>query len=295
MDFAALIQLGMAAAGEEKAKNMSQAQLRLLGEQVARINGIPLPDMPEIQADQLGASAEGSLAPDENLRSKQLAALGEIQNVIDSGGLDLTDKANLEESMNGAINQQRRARAGVASDAAARGQMNSGNRLMMDMNAAQTDHNDARKSGIEVAGMAQRRRLQAIQDSANMAAAMRNEDWSQKDAAARARDMRDERNAAAREKAQYYNAGLPQQRFTNEMARATGSQPASNAYAGALAAGATDARMSAAGMGNVANQAVNGITSSKGKDPYVYDSNNYDSNDYASAGGNQDIRDPDDK
>jgi hypothetical protein len=285
--------MAMAYAGEEKAKNMSEAQLRMLGEQLARIQGIPLPDMPPLKADQLGASAEGQLAPDETLRSKQLSALGEIQNVIDQGGLDLTDKANLEESLNGAINQQRRARAGVASDAAERGQMNSGNRLMMDMNAAQSGANDARKSGIEVAGMAQRRRLQAIQDSANMAAGLRNEDWAQKDAAARARDMRDERNAAAREKAQYYNAGLQQQNFSNAMAKATGSQPAANAYAGGLAAGATDARMSAAGMGSIANQAVNGITPPSSKDPYTYSYD--DPNNYAGKGSPSDLRDPDDK
>jgi hypothetical protein len=277
MDMGAILQLAISMKGEQEAKNMSEAQLRMFAQQLADMKGISLPELEKMTPDQLGASAEGSMAPDEGLRSKQLAALGEIQNDIDSGGLDLTDKANVEEALNAAVNQQRRARAGVAGDAAERGQLNSGNRLMMDMNAAQAGANDARKSGLEVAGMAQRRRLQAIQDSANMAAALRNEDWQQKSSAAHAKDLRDERNAAAREKAQYYNAGIPQQQFTNDIARKTGAMPAANAYGGALAANATDTRQSAAGLGAVANQAASGISGAAtrsggggGRDPYTY-------------------------
>jgi hypothetical protein len=281
-------QLAIAFLGEQKASQLSQQQLDMLGKQYADMQGIKLPDLQKQTADQLGPSAEGSMQLDEGLRGKQLSALGEIQNLIDSGGLDLTDKGNLEEAMNSAINQQRRARAGVASDAAERGQMNSGNRLLMDMNAAQAGHNDARKSGLEVAGMAQRRRLQAIQDSSNMAAAMRNEDWNQKSAVAHAKDLRDERNAAAREKAQYYNAGLPQQNFNNAMSRVTGSQPAANAYGGALAAGATDARASAAGMGNIVNQM------GKGSQPGVVQYS-YNPDEAGDQGGLQDLSSDDDK
>ena len=271
-------QLAIALLGEEKASKLSQQQLELLGKQYADAQGIALPDIPKIVADQLGPSAEGSLAPDEGLRAKQLAALGSIQNIIDQGGLDLSDKASLEEAMNAATNQQHRAREGVASDAAERGQMNSGNRLVMDMNAAQSGANTARQNALDVGGMAQRRRLQAIQDSADMAGKLRGEDFNEKDTAARARDLRDERNAAAREKAQYYNAGIPQQQFANQLSKVSGQAPAANAYAGGLAGAATDTRMNAAGLGNVVNQlgentsANNGGGGGGGNDySYTYD------------------------
>jgi len=252
------MQMAIAVMGEEKASKLNQQQLAALARQYADIQGVQLPDLPAVTADQMGPSAVGGMVSDENLRAKQLQAMGEIQNIIDSGGLDLSDKATLEEAMAAAANQQRRARAGVAADAAERGQMNSGNRLVMDMDAAQKGANAARSTGLETAGMAQRRKLQAIQDSAKMAGGLREQDWREEEAAKRAQDFRDERNATAREKAQYHNAGLAQQQFGNAMAKATGSLPSASLYASGLGGAANDARASAAGMGNIANQAAQG-------------------------------------
>lgn len=260
------MQLAIALMGEEKASKLSQQQLELLAKQYADMSGIPLPELEKITAEQLGPSNVGGMQSDQGLRSKQMTALAEIQNIIDSGGLDLTDKAGLEEAMNAATNQQHRARAGVAADAAERGQMNSGNRLVMDMDAAQQGANAARKTGLETAGMAQRRRLQAIQDSSSMAGGLREQDWREKEAAERATDIRDERNAASREKAQYHNAGIPQQQFANDVARKGGAVPAANAYAGGLAAAATDARASAAGISNVMG-AYGGVQDNGGTNP----------------------------
>ncbi len=244
-------QLAMMFLGNEQSSKLSQQQLELLGKQLADISGIELPKLEEQKADQLGESAVAVMRSDEGLRGKQLQALAEIQNAIDNGGLDMGDRAALEEAMGVATNQQKRARAGVAADAAARGQLNSGNRLMMDMDAAQKGSNDARQSGLQTAAMAQRRKLQMIQDSARMAGGLRETDWREKEASARAKDIRDERNAAAREKAQYYNAGLPQQNFSNAMAKATGKLPAANAYAGGLGAAAADKRGEYAGYAGV--------------------------------------------
>lgn len=254
------MQMAISLYGEEQAKSMSQQQLAQLGQQLADVRGLQLPDLPNITPDQLGDSAVGDMRSDENMRGRQMQAMAELQNIIDRGGLDLSDQAGLEEALNAATNQQHRARAGVAADAQARGQLNSGNRMMMDMDASQQGANAARQSGLEVAGMAQRRRLQAIQDASQQAGGMREQDWREHEASARAKDMRDERNAAAREKAQYYNAGIPQQQFTNALGKATGQLPSANAYAGALGAAATDTRQSAAGLGNIAHGAYDGMT-----------------------------------
>lgn len=251
MGYAALLQMAISLYGEEKAKNMTREQLDVLREQLADVQRVQLPDIQNITPDQLGDSAVASMKSDQTLRAKQLQALGTIQNLIDSGGLDLTDQASLEDATSQALNQQKRARAGVAADAAARGQMNSGNRLVMDLDAAQAGSNAARKTGLETAALAQRRRLDAIREASGMAGGLREQDWREGEAAARAKDIRDERNAAAREKAQYYNAGIPQQQFTNALGKATGQLPSSNAYAGGLGAGATDARASAAGAAGV--------------------------------------------
>jgi hypothetical protein len=267
MDPSALMQLAVAMYGEQEAKNMSASQLRMFEQQLNDVRDVKLPDLPQIQADQLGESAVAGMKSDQGLRGKQLQALATIQNLIDSGGLDLTDKASLEEAMSHATNQQHRARAGVAADAAARGQLNSGNRLVMDMDAAQSGANAARETGMQTAAMAQRRRLEAIREASGLAGGLREQDWREAESANHAHDARDERNAAAREKAQYYNAGLPQQNFTNALGKATGQLPSANAYGGALGAGATDARTSAGGMAGIIGAGANaygGVTKNGG-------------------------------
>lgn len=269
-----VLQTAVAMFGEEKASQFSKEQLRLLKEQLDRVGGVQLPNLPEVKPEQLGDSAVGGMHSDENMRSKQLQAIAELQNTIDHGGLDLSDKVSLEEALNTARNQQHRARAGVASDMAQRGQLNSGARMVMDLDAAQAGANDLHRTGMETAALAQRRRLDAIREASGLAGGLREQDWREQEAANRAKDLRDERNSAAREKAGYYNAGLPQQGFTNAMAKATGSQPATNAMAQGLGAAATDARASAAGQAGVIG-AYGNVTHNGGADPgaktYTYD------------------------
>lgn len=261
-------QLAVALMGEEKAKQLSQKQLELLAQQYADLKGISLPELAKINPEQLGASAVGSMKMDQGLRSKQLQAIGELQNMIDKGGLDYTDKAALEDSLDTSRKQESRARAGVAADAASRGQLNSGSRLLMDMDAAQSGMNNARKTGLETAALAQQRRLAAIRDATSMTSALRGQDWSESESANRAKDLRDERNAAAREKAQYYNAGLPQQQFQNQVTKATGQSSGANNLAAAYGNAATDARGSAAGVAGIIGAAGSGSGSAdRGYDP----------------------------
>jgi hypothetical protein len=51
---------------------------------------------------------------------------------------------------------------------------------------------------------------------------VRGQDWAEAAQTAGARDARAESNVGRREKANYYNAGLPQQNFTNKMSKNTG-------------------------------------------------------------------------
>jgi hypothetical protein len=294
VDYGALMQMAISLFGEEQASKMNATQLRMLEQQLADVRGIELPDLPQIQAEQLGDSNVGGMQSDPALRQKQLQAIATLQNIIDQGGLDLTDRAALEEALSKADSQGQRARAGVAADAAARGQLNSGARLVMDMNAAQVGANAARRTGTEVAAEAQRRRLQAIREASGMAGGLREQDWREAETANRAKDIRDERNAAAREKANLYNAGLPQQGFNNALAKATGQLPSTSAVGNALSQQAQSTQQLYAGLGQAANQAYGNVNSNAAADSdgQTY---SYDSNDYAKRGGAQDISDPDDK
>ena len=250
-NWGALVQMGIAAMGEAKASQMSDKQLALIGQQLADLKGISLPDLQKMNPEQLGASAVGSMQSDQNLRGKQLAALSEIQRLADSGGLDLSDKAGLEEALNVARNQERRARAGVGARAAARGGMSNSARMMMDLDAASAGSNNLRQEGLQTAAMAQRRRLDAIKQASSMSGGLREQDWREKESSARARDLREERNAGARQRAAYYNAGLPQQQFNNQITKVTGQQTGVNNMANMYGNLAIDARASAAGLAGV--------------------------------------------
>lgn len=277
----ALMQLAIQYFGEQQASKMTQQQLDLFKQQLERVNGIKLPDLPQVQAEQLGPSAVAGMQTDQDTRGKQLHALAELQNIIDSGGLDLSDKAGLEDALNSYQEAQHSAHAGVAADAAARGQLNSGTRLMMDMDATQKGANAQRQNDLDVAAQAQRRKLAAIGDYTSGLGNMREMDWREKEAGAQAQDYRDQRNADAREKAGYYNAGLPQQGFQNAMQKAVGAGAPTGNLAAAYGQAGADARTAAAGYGKAAYEGARGSGSGGGgdtSDAFSYDTEKRDEN-----------------
>lgn len=256
MDYSALIQMATALYGEQAASAMTQQQLDLLKQQLANVQAVPLPNSPSVTPDQLGPSAVAGMTSNAGERQKQLDAISEIQQVIDAGGMDLTSKASLEDALSQANSQQNRARQGVANDLQSRGQLNSGANLVMSQNAAQSGANQARQAGTDAAAAASQRRLAAINDAAGLQSQLRGEDWSEADTANQAKDMRDERNANAREKAQYYNAGLPQQNFADAMQKAGAAGAPTGNLASAYQQAGVDQRQQAAGIGAIAGQAA---------------------------------------
>lgn len=279
MDYAALAQIAIGLFGEEKASKMTAQQLRLLEQQLADVRNIELPDLPKLEAAVLGDSAVAGMKSDPALRANQLAAINELRGLADSGGLDLSDRAALEQALDVSRNQTKRTRAGISSELGARGQLDSGAKLTLDLDAASRGANDLRKEGLETAAMAQRRRLQAIRDAAGMSGALREQDWRETESANRAKDIRDERNAAARERAAQYNAGLPQQGFTNQLAKAQGQLPSTSAVGNAYANNAADTRAMTAGLiqatGSGGGGAYSGVTKNAAADTggstYTYD------------------------
>lgn len=289
------MQMAIAMYGEQTAKNMDEKQLRLLERQLNDVRSVDLPDLPELEAQVLGDSAVAGMKSDPALRSKQLAAIAELQRLADMGGLDLTDRAALEQALDVGRNQTKRARAGISSELGARGQLDTGAKLAMDLDATSRGSNDLRKEGLETAAMAQRRRLQAIRDASGMSGALREQDWRESESANKAKDLRDERNAAARERAAQYNAGLPQQGFNNQLAKATGQLPSTSAVGNAMAANAQGTRDMTAGLIQTAG-AYGGVKSNAAGQQSGGDGTyRYESDLKGERGGPADISDPDEK
>ncbi len=274
MDYGAIVGIIMNMKGAQEAGKITDQQFALLKQQLADMAGIPLPKLEQIAATQRGPSAMAGIPQDAALRNKQMEALGGYQDIIDQGGMTLDDQVAQEAAQSRAAGADRSTRAGIASDLQSRGQLDSGANLVLQGQAAQSSMNANRQSGQEAAAAAQKRKLEALGAIGHEAGAVRGQDFSEASAKANAQDQIDAWNAGAREKAQYYNAGLPQQQFGNQMAKVTGNAGAVGNLAGAYGNEAQGVRNQYAGYGQAASQGVNSATSkwgSGGKNDGVFD------------------------
>lgn len=277
MGYAAIIQALMGMASSAQAGKLTQEQMQLQKDQLAKLAGIPLPELDKIIATELPPSHVAALQTDNNLRQNQLDTIGALQDIASNGGMSLDDKVAQEAAMSRAAGAARRGRAGIASDLASRGQLNSGAQLAMSMGAEQQNANSARQSGMEAAAAAQRRKMEALRDIAGMSGGLRNQDWNENMARAQAADERDKWNAGSKEKAQYYNAGLPQQQFQNQVSQVTGQQGGVNNLSAMLGQEAQGVRNQGAMMGAAVGQGVNDFSKwldkpSSSRDTYTWDS-----------------------
>ena len=248
----ALVQGGMQLAAEGAAQREREKQLELLRELMEEYRNVPLPELDPVTAEELGPSAFDELRGDPTLRAAQLDALGRLQDISRGGGLTLEDDAALAKVLGQAARQDRNQRARLSEDFAARGQLGSGAQLAMALQGQQATAQRGREEAMDRAAMAQRRSLDAILQGGRLAGEVRGQDYGEKARAAEARDEIARRNAASREKARYYNAGLAQQQFGNRMSRLGGMQGPGNNLASFYGQGAADARAAGAGYGRAA-------------------------------------------
>jgi len=292
MDYGAIISMVMAASKDAEAGKITQQQFDLLKEQLARVAAVPLPELERVVAQQQGRSELGGIQRDDGLRNKQMQALGAYQDIIDGGGMTLDDRVAEEAALSQADASDKRRRAGIMADLQSRGQMNSGAALIGQLSSAQDAANRGRQSGQESAARAQKRKMEALEALAGGAGRLRQQDYGEASDKARAQDDINRWNAGAREKAGYYNAGLGQQNFANQMTKATGTGGAANNLAGAYGNEAAGVRSRGDAQAKAAGMAVNqGIdwASNQGKNSGTYDWGRQADDEYGERGGYTDL------
>lgn len=213
----AILQYAMAAQAQKEAGKISDKQLALLQKQLADIANVPLPELQKAVAEQLGPSSVAGIQRDEGLRAKQMEALQAYENLANSGGLSTADKIGIEEANAAADNADRRRRQSILAELAGRGQLDSGAGLVASLSSAQDAANRGRASANDAARSAERRRLEALDAMAGMSGKMRDQDFGEKLRKAQAQDEFMKWNAGARQQANAYNLGLPQQQFENQL------------------------------------------------------------------------------
>lgn len=192
---------------------------RKLIEQAAAMD-IPLPELEDVVAEQVGPSAFEDIRTDPNLRNAQMAALDRLLQIDQEGGLMLSDRANLNRIIGETTQAAQSNNAAVRENMAARGVGGSGAEIALQHANNQAAAQRAAKAGMDTAAMAQQRALDAIMARGSMAGNVRKQDFGEQAQAAQARDIISRYNADSRSRAAYHNSDLDQRRYTNQLRRA---------------------------------------------------------------------------
>lgn len=256
MAYGAIIQGIMGLAGQIQGGKEDEKARKLYQDLLDRINNIPDPELRQQAAVLLDQAEAGQVTSDPQMAAAQRAALAKLQQISDEGGLTLADRAALDTQINRAARAAAAGRNAISNQMAARGQLGSGAELAMNLQAQQQGAQNSYETARDTAATAQQRALQAIMQRGQMAGQMREQDFGERMAAARARDEISRYNAAARERANRYNAGLGQQAFENAMRKAAGGQAATGALAGMHQAEGQGLRNQYAGYGAAAGRAA---------------------------------------
>jgi len=121
----------------------------------------------------------------QQAQSRSLAALGDI---ADNGGLNLTDRAAINDVTNDVNANTSRARRAALDNLAARGMANSGMGLAAQLDAQQADANRLSAATLNTAAQARQRALDAIMARGNLAGSMAQADYARQADRARAQD-----------------------------------------------------------------------------------------------------------
>jgi hypothetical protein len=170
---------------------------------------------------QMGSSSFNDIAIDPRFENQQIAALDSLTNIANSGGLTAADQANLNKIQTDVAAADRGRREAIMQNMQSRGMAGSGNELLAKLQSSQAATDRANQAGLDVAGMAQQRALDALMQSGTLSGNMQNQKFSQEAQKAAARDAIAQFNAANMNQASLSNANI-----ANQM----GMQNAANQY-----------------------------------------------------------------
>jgi len=231
-------QAGLNYAGGQQANAITQAAYQaVLGNLQKRFNDYDKLNpaaYKDIAAQQLGPSSLAGIQPDAQARTQEEAAISQLQDIADRGGLSLADMQALNE-VQANLNRNNSARqAGLANQYAARGQLGSGAQLAMDLANQQNAAQSANQQGESAAAQAQQRAMQAILQKAQASRTMSNDDYQRKLAAAQAADAIAKYNASARTDASKYNNTVAGQSYADQLSKLKGQTALTDSMNGAL-------------------------------------------------------------
>lgn len=256
-----LIALGISvlggALGQAFAASGRASQEQLLRQSMNEIGDIDLPKFKALVAEQLSPSALEGVKTDPRLTETQYQGLGDYDAIANGGGLDLAAQADLNRSMSKASRAGNVARNSIQADMDARGAGGSAASAVLQAKSAQDTAQQAHDSGLDTAGAAWGRRMEALGKRTGLAGSMRSQEYGEKAKAAEASDSIARQNADYRQSAARYNQSMQQQAYQNALAQAQAKAGVAGQLGGQKAQAGEQAGNMVAGLGNAAAGAVN--------------------------------------
>jgi hypothetical protein len=194
---------------------------------------------------------------------------------VSKTGLADIDVANMNRIANQVARRQKAGMAGIESDMAARGQAGSGMDYALRAGAASDANQRLSEEGQNAQAAMLDRRFKAMLGRGEMAGKIRGQSFDEQSKKAEAQDLIARLNAASRDKAQYYNAGLAQKNFENQMQKTGALANPTNALAGFKVSQGNDTRNAFVGYGQAAGKAVNNATTTYNSNGSGYSSSGY--------------------
>jgi hypothetical protein len=254
----ALIGQAMSSMDKDKA-------LALLKQSRDQFGKIDVPKLQQLVLQSLPETELAKIQEDPQYKEQILEADNALENVIDSGGITLADKAALNQMLNRVSQQEAAGRGAITNEMQARGTLDSGAQLAMQLANQQNSANRGAEAGEALAGQAQMRAYNAILDRAKLAGQSSDRDWQRKSQVAAAKDAIARGNAEIANTAAKYNNMLPQQNFANQLAIAQGQAGVNAPLANFYQQQGRDTQNMWTGVGEGAGQAV--AASQYGKSP----------------------------
>lgn len=307
--------------------------------EAGRINELPMQTVQgtvnpqNIAVAEQAPSAYNNISLDPATRAAQMSALQSYMDIANSGGLDAESKLAIQQAIDAANNQSRGDQGAIMNTAQAMGQGGGDFALTQRAIASQGASNNAATQGMQAAAMAEANREAALNSMANIGGSINASDYGQAATKAAAQNTINATNQGATNAANtnnvtnqiqtgefnvgtkqgvnaanttagqnkvYYNAGLPQQQFNNELAKASGvagvsgsqanaaqnATNANNAFTGSLLSTAGTLGATALGgpvAGAVASQALKNTGGSNGP-PKSANTNQYSPLGYSKGG-----------
>jgi len=146
-------------------------------------------------AVSLGDSNYGGISTDPRYKQAQLDSLDSLTGIERAGGLNLTDRANLEKILGNINADERGAREAILADSRSKGSMGSGSELVAQLMNQQDASTKAHSQGLSIAAQAQQRALDAIEKRGRLGGDVRGQEYDEQAKVAAAQDAINRWNA----------------------------------------------------------------------------------------------------